>query len=369
MIKEHIVTAPILILTQAYPSQGNPYQMAFVHARVKQYLVMGQSVKVLSFAAKQDYRFEGVDIVTLQSAEQSGLFKAATVVSHAPNLRNHFRVIFKQRKNIAKLVFVFHGHEVMHIPREYPKPYGWNKVAKKQRALRWVLDPIKLTAAKVFLRYISKRVRTRFIFVSDWMKQVFERNIFATGTVRNTVINNPVSTAFSKGGYQSKSQNQPLRAVCIRPLDSSKYSIDLVLQLAQTNSEVTVEIFGKGQLPSHMQFGANVNFTNQFIAQSEIPQVLNAYDLAILPTRLDAQGVSACEFAKYGIPLITSDIPIMREMLGAFTNVRFLPNDGFETPIDASLIDRLKYVPSPETDRLFDLESLVQQELAFINGD
>lgn len=93
---------PILILTQAYPSQGNPYQMAFVHARVKQYLVMGQPVKVLSFAAKQDYRFEGVEVVTLQSAEQSGLFKAATVVSHAPNLRNHIRFILKNRKKISR---------------------------------------------------------------------------------------------------------------------------------------------------------------------------------------------------------------------------------------------------------------------------
>jgi len=359
----------LLILTQAYPSKSNPYQMGFVHARVKQYLAMGQPVKVLSFAAKQDYQFEGVEVVTLQSAGQSGLFKAATVVSHAPNLRNHFRVIFKQRKNIAKLVFVFHGHEVMHLPREYPQPYHWNKKEKRQRALLWVLDPIKLTAAKVFLRYISKRVPTGFIFVSDWMKETFERNIFASGAIRNTVINNPVSTAFSKGGYKRSPQNPPLRAICIRPLDSSKYSIDLVLKLAQANPDIKVEVFGKGQLPSQMPYGLNVTFTGHFVAQSEIPQVLNGYDLAILPTRLDAQGVSACEFASYGIPLITSDIPIMREMLGGFANVCFLANDSFETPVDAALIDSLKYLPSPITDRLFDLESLVQQELAFISGD
>ncbi len=359
----------LLVLVQAYPSEGNPYQMGYVHARVKQYLVTGQPVRVLSFSATQDYQFEGVEVVTAQSAEQSNLFEAATVISHAPNLRNHFRMIFKQRRKIAKLVFVFHGHEVMHVPSEYPQPYHWNKKEKRQQALRWVLDPIKLKAAKVFLRYFSKQMLIKFIFVSRWMKETFERNIFAIGEIENAIINNPVSKAFSKGGFQINPSKGPLRAICIRPLDSSKYSIDLVLKLAQSNPNIIVDVYGKGQLPQVMQYGENVSFTNHFITQSEIPSVLNGYDLAILPTRLDAQGVSACEFASYGIPMITSDIPIMQEMLGAFTNVCFLPNDSFDTIVDMALIDSLKYVSSPVTDRLFDLESLVQQELAFINGD
>ncbi|MCF6304786.1 MAG: glycosyltransferase [Rhodobacteraceae bacterium] len=360
---------PILILTQAYPSQGNPYQMAFVHARVKQYLVMGQPVKVLSFAAKQDYRFEGVEVVTLQSAEQSGLFKAATVVSHAPNLRNHFRVIFKQRNNIAKLVFVFHGHEVMHLPREYPKPYRWNKAAIRRRRIYRIYDPAKLFLFKKLLNFLVKRVDTRLIFVSQYMKSIFEKNIFDCKAIKNAVINNPISAPFVNARHAKGPSGKRLSALCIRPLDDSKYGVDLVLDLARANPDIDFDIFGKGNLSQVMQYGINVTFDDRFFVQSDIPTLLNGYDFGVLPTRWDSQGVMAAEFAKIGIPLITSDIPIMREMLGGFTNVCFLPNDRFETRIDAALIDELKYQPSPQTDRLFDLETIAQRELAFINGN
>lgn len=44
-------------------------------------------------------------------------------------------------------------------------------------------------------------------------------------------------------------------------------------------------------------------------------------------TRRDTQGVMSCELATYGIPLITSDIPVCHEIFDDFEHVYYLNND------------------------------------------
>ena len=46
-----------------------------------------------------------------------------------------------------------------------------------------------------------------------------------------------------------------------------------------------------------------------------------------MPTRTDAQGLMACEMASFGIPLITSNIPVCHEIFDDFKNVLFINND------------------------------------------
>jgi hypothetical protein len=48
-----------------------------------------------------------------------------------------------------------------------------------------------------------------------------------------------------------------------------------------------------------------------------------------MPTKLDAQGVMMCEMAYYGIPILVSDLPVCREMLNDFDNVKFIDNNCF----------------------------------------
>ena len=44
-------------------------------------------------------------------------------------------------------------------------------------------------------------------------------------------------------------------------------------------------------------------------------------------TRRDTQGVMSCELVTYGIPLITSDLPICHEIFDGVINVSFVNND------------------------------------------
>lgn len=56
-------------------------------------------------------------------------------------------------------------------------------------------------------------------------------------------------------------------------------------------------------------------------------EYVNKSKYALMLTRRDTQGVMACELATFGIPLITSDIPICHEIFGKFQNVAYLSND------------------------------------------
>lgn len=44
-------------------------------------------------------------------------------------------------------------------------------------------------------------------------------------------------------------------------------------------------------------------------------------------TRRDTQGVWSCELVIYGIPLITSDLPVCREIFGKISSVAFMNNE------------------------------------------
>lgn len=67
--------------------------------------------------------------------------------------------------------------------------------------------------------------------------------------------------------------------------------------------------------------------------------MLNSYKYALMPTRLDAQGVMMCEMAVYGIPTIVSDIAVCHEMLDSYPNVLFIDNNRFDC--------RLNDIPEP----------------------
>ena len=49
--------------------------------------------------------------------------------------------------------------------------------------------------------------------------------------------------------------------------------------------------------------------------------------------RADAQGVMACEMATFGIPLITSNIDVCKEVFEGFENVAFIDNNDENTDI------------------------------------
>ena len=56
-------------------------------------------------------------------------------------------------------------------------------------------------------------------------------------------------------------------------------------------------------------------------------EVIQQSRCALMPTRTDAQGLMMCEMASTGMPLITSDIPVCREVFAQFENIAYIPNE------------------------------------------
>lgn len=80
-----------------------------------------------------------------------------------------------------------------------------------------------------------------------------------------------------------------------------------------------------------------------------------------MPTRRDTQGVMSCELVSYGIPLITSDLPVCHEMFKDMDNVELISNnlDIVNLPV---AYDRLLNKASVSKSSKFDYVNTVLKE-------
>jgi hypothetical protein len=355
----------ILILTEDYPSDKNIYALAYIHSRNIEYLEGGNKVDVISFEAITKYKFEKINV--FDESSYKNFNNVDIIISHAPNIKNHFRFLIKKSIQNIPLVFFFHGHEVMNTSKYYPKAYRFNKISIFKKNVQKVYDPLKLKILKFCLLKMIQKREISFIFVSSWMKNMANKSLSLNGKDKDLldrhsyVVNNGVNDIFLKNTY---TQNDKLEAdfITIRPFDNSKYGVDIVYNLAKNNPNYSFHIYGEGNFFNHVKHLKNLQVFHHYIHQKDIPDYLNKYKCALMPTRLDAQGVMMCEIAEYGMPLITSDIPICREMLGGFSNVSFVSNN-------LNAIEISKFIPPSSQEKVikFNIKYLIQEELDIFN--
>ena len=350
---------PVFILATEYPSDANAYAHSFLHPRSKGYVKAGFDIKVINFAAAKSYIYEGIRVLTAREGEKElRQTKNAILISHAPNIRKHILFLLKNRRYIYWLILFFHGHEILYVNQAYPKPYSFNKKEKYKYCIEHVYDRIKIPVMRMFLQQKLKK-QCDLIFVSQWMLDAQE----STGIKFNDkgkihIINNGISEYILEANY-SLSQ---FRAdfITIRPLDRAKYSIDLVVKFAEANPQYTFHIYGKGKYFDYNSHPDNVKVINEFIFPKDMPALFNSYKCAIMPTRTDAQGLMMCEMATYGIPILTSDIPVCHEMLDEYSNVRFIKNDTWGNKLE-TIPTKLEYPLNR-----FSFENTIQKEINLI---
>lgn len=349
----------LLVLSEAYPSRQAVYNMSYVHSRNIEYLKQNICVDVLSFSALEKYTYEGVSVFPRDKIEDLDSYDA--VVSHAPNIRNHYRFIRKNLAGLKKVILVYHGHEVLFVHKYYPEPFEWERQrARINIILRNAYDFFKLKLLKRLMRH--HKVFT--IYVSQWMRGEALKclGISHVEDQKNVVINNPINHHFYDKGYALKDKLADF--ITIRPLDSPKYAIDLVVAFAKANPGKQFHIYGRGKMFEYIDKPENVTIFSEFIEQKKIPDLLSRYCAAVMPTRLDAQGVMMCEMACYGIPIIVSDLPVCREMLNDFENCIFVDNEKFHS-LDANHLS-LQVINNKCNRERFSPSVLARKELDFI---
>lgn len=332
----------VLVLVEDYP-QDKRKALMYIHTRNLYYVQKGIEVTVLNFRAEESYRIDGINVITLNEYKMNkNKYSDCILISHAPNLKHHYIFLKKYQKKFGKLVFFFHGHEVLKINKVYSKPYKYVKQNFIKKIIQNIYDDIKL---QLWKRYYAKvAYKSYYIFVSNWMYEQFIK----WTKINPKILENKYSITYNGIGEQFEKLNYDYNIkkeydfITIRAnLDGSKYSIDIVNELAKTNPKYKFLVVGKGKFFEFNEKAENLEWVDKVLNHSEIIDLLNNSKCALMPTRTDAQGLMMCEMATFGIPLITSDISVCHEVFDDFENVAFIDNENVEKNDLETLYERI----------------------------
>lgn len=353
----------ILVLVQNYPNNYGGVALMYVHTRNLSYVNNDIEVTVLNFSTKESYDYEGIHVISEKDFKKSNN-SYDVLVSHAPNIRNHYRFLKKYGSKFARIIFFFHGHEVLNVNKVYSEPYFYIKRNKIRELVQFIYDRLKL---KIWHNYLPNVVyKSDFIFVSEWMKYEFFKwtKIEPNQLMNKThVIYNSVGKIFEVERYD-QSIKKEYDFITIRSnLDGSKYSIDIVNNIAKNTPNAKFLVIGKGEFFKYFNKSQNLTWLNTTLNHNQIIEYLNKSRYAFMPTRCDAQGLMMCEMAAFGIPVITSDIDVCHEVFDGFENAFFINNDSTYNldELCSSHIDSIK-------DRRFFESNTVREEEKIIQG-
>lgn len=321
----------ILVLVENYPSNNNKTLM-YVHTRNLYYAKYSNEVTVISFKAKENYSIDGINVITLNEYKKNiKQYNDYLLVCHAANIKHHYRFIKKYEKNFKKIIFFFHGHEVLKVNKVYSKPYKYVKKNVFKKIIQDLYDNTKLYIWRKYFTQIS--YKSYFIFVSKWMYEQFIRWTKINPKVienKYSITYNGIGEQFEKLNYNYENSKEYDFITIRANLDGSKYSIDIVNELAKRNPEYKFLVVGKGKFFKYNYKAQNLQWIDKVLNHDEIIDLLNKSKCALMPTRTDAQGLMMCEMATFGIPLITSDIPVCHEIFDEFVNVALIDNENIE---------------------------------------
>ena len=357
----------VLVLVTSYPSDKS-HDLMYVHVRNKYYEKHDINVTVLNFSAKEDYVYEDIKVITLNTYK-TGNYSFDVLISHASNIRNHYRFISKYDDKFKKIIFFYHGHEIQKINETYPKPYSWVRESKIKRMIQDVYDIFKL---KMWRKKIKKLIyKSQLVFVSNWLYYRFLYYVHINPKLLENnvhIINNSIGEVFEKESFNYKCEKK-YDFITIRgsALDKSEHAIDVVNNLALCNKKMRFLIIGNGHFYDNVVKPDNVFFINGYLKHNEMIEYLNNSRCALLPTRHDSQGVMACELATYGIPTITSDIDVCHEIFDSFSNVALI-NNNEQVDLEKILIDLEKKLPYQKNKMYFACNTIKKEVNLIKNG-
>lgn len=358
----------ILVAVQTYSLPDQKVSHFFVQVRNIYYKKLGLDVDVLNFSSKHDYIIDDINVYSYKTVIKKIKEEDYDVlVSHQPNLKSHLPFFISYSKYFKKKVNVFHGHEVLNVGKVYSKPYSFDKTNNLfKNTFQSTYDVLKLF---IWNRIYSRDImNTHYLFVSQWMYNEFlkwtkvDRKIFDTVS---SITYNCVGEFFETNNY-SLDVIKEYDFVTIRGnLNGSKYCIDLINEIAYNNPTKKFLIIGKGTIWNHLKKAPNITWEDTYLNHDEIINVLNKSKCALMPTRTDAQGLMMCEMATFGIPVITSNIPVCHEVFEGFENVKFIDNDNSQLDLTQLLEELQVNLPYAKNSKYF-AENTVCEEVKLI---
>lgn len=355
----------LLIACVDYPTEHS-HSMQYVHVRNLEYVKNGINVKVLNFSSKVKYLLDGIEVVPLESVTcDIADFNNYILICHAPNIRMHYRFLLKFGKHFKKIIFFFHGHEIIRTSKLYPKPYSYNKDSFFKKSVIFFYDIIKINLWRMYFNKIN--TTSPLIFVSNSLRndffQYLSENEKESLNKRITIIHNSIALAFENNKYKFNSE-KIYDFITIRSnLDSSVYCVDLINDIAKANPDSKFLLIGEGEYFSHNDKAPNIELVLKTLNQEDLLGYIDQAKFALMPTRRDSQGVMTCELASYGIKVFTSDLNVCHEMFDSFKNTILLSENEFLRYDFSKEI----FVEYKDTNTKFYTSNTIKKEIYLIN--
>lgn len=166
----------------------------------------------------------------------------------------------------------------------------------------------------LWLEKATYRPRHRLISVSKHALDDFDRHVGLKGQAN--VLPNFVNPRFIAQGPRENGGSGPLKLVAVGNLKPVKNYAYLVEALAQLPGQAELDIHGDGPERAALEkriaeTGANVRLMG---VRADMWNALPAYDLFVMPSLYEGCPNAAIEAMATGLPLLLSDIPVMREV-------------------------------------------------------
>ncbi|TKN76650.1 glycosyltransferase family 4 protein [Enterococcus faecium] len=366
----------ILVLTQQYPKDNDIYKNAFVHTRVKRYLSETRdNYEVFVLNNKENsYVYDEVRVQEGSAEKLRSVLandKYDKIIIHFLTWRMIQVLLEPIFINIPKIIWV-HGYEALSWKRRIFNISNFN-------FLKYAfVNRLQLKYFKEFLSYDANSI---FVFVSEWMKQVAEKDIKANFT-NSVIIPNGIDT--NKFHYLPKDTLKK-KILLIRPFNSRKYATDIAckaLELLSREpdfSDYSITIIGEGQYferdTKNISNFDNVQLINKFLTPDEIAQFHSENGIFLCPTRQDAQGVSMCEAMSSGLVVVASNNTAIPEFVDNETegllckNAKDICSAIIKISNDDTSFDNISRNARKRILEQCDLNEIVWRELKLIDGE
>ena len=303
----------IAMLCYIYPSPERPYYAGFFHSLARIYKdLFPLLVLIPTLEDKREYEYEGVKVKWEHPPEifrETFIFHPDILLVLAPSLSflaQNLASFLIEIYNLPSITFFF-GSDALYIP--FYIPISSLKGIPKRLIFT---EFIRMLHLREYLRERNER-GDYIVHISNWQRKACEKSTFYKA--RNVkIIPCPVDTRIFR--FQPR-KGKVGKLICVRPHWSRKYAVDLVIRASRGKYET--HIYGEGSwLYKHMALArklkANVKFFPKFFTyQSELAETYLQYDMGLMLSRADTQGVSACEMQATGLPVITSAVQAIPE--------------------------------------------------------
>lgn len=332
---EVVARADTLVLTNIYPADDDLYRNGFVHSRVRAYRAAGVDAEVfcLRDGAAITYReFEGVDVTT---GSQRALSRILRDGSH-DRVLVHFLdpgmwAALQQRAAGTRVVVWIHGAEV--------QPW-WRRSYNIDTDDQLEAEKARSEQRLAFWRSVfsDPGEGVHFVFVSRYFaEEVMEDVGVRLSPDQYSIVHNPVDVDLF--GHHPKPADQRFQVLSIRPFASRKYANDLSVEAVRLLAHepeftsMTFRFIGAGPLFDEtlapIRDLPQVHVEQRFLSQREIADMHREHGIFLVPTRMDAQGVSRDEAMASGLVPISNAVAAVPEFVDDESGI-LVPEDDAE---------------------------------------